>query len=121
MLKAPKYHLGEGYYPDSEPDLTSNDKDFLMSEEIAKLVEQEEKDKELIVRTLWKNPFLSGLGKLNKRQLIVLVECCAEKLDILENLGGDVNNDERDAKDLFWDQKCVLMECVDSNFFNKKE
>ena len=28
MLKAPTYHLGEGYYVDSEPDLTSNEEDF---------------------------------------------------------------------------------------------
>lgn len=28
MLKAPTYHLGEGYYIDSEPDLSSEECDF---------------------------------------------------------------------------------------------
>ena len=128
MIKAPKYHL-DGYYPDSEPDLTSNEEDFesdaddgaITFEELERLVQQEEENKKIIIRTLWDNPFLSGLEKLTKEQLLLLVACCAEKLDVLENLGGDVNNDERDAKDLSWDRKCVLIECVDSNFFNKKE
>ena len=91
-----------------------------MSEELEKLVEQEEKDKEIIIKTLWNNPFLSGLEKLTKHQLIILVECCAEKLDLLENLGGYSSYDERDAKDFYWDQKCVLIESVDSEFFSRE-
>ena len=129
MLKAPKYHLGEGYYVDSEPDLTSNEEDFesdtedgaITFEDLEILVQQEEENKKVIVKTLWDNPFLSGLEKLTKDQLLLLVACCAEELDELKNLGGYDCHDERDAKDLYWDQKCVLIECVDSEFFNKKE
>lgn len=41
MLKAPTYHLGEGYYVDSEPDLTSNEENFKLEFEEVHLTEKE--------------------------------------------------------------------------------
>ena len=85
------------------------------------LLEIEEKEKNNIANILMENPFFTGLHKLTKKQLITLVECCAESLDLYINLGGKINDDERDFKDLYFDQKCCLIETLCCDFFHNEE
>lgn len=71
-----------------------------------------------IAKTIWDNPFLSGLHELNQAQLIIIIQALVEKLDYLENGKG---MDERDWKDIAFDKKCLIIETVDETFFKRKE
>lgn len=81
--------------------------------------EEEEVQKKIIADILWKNPFLSGITELNKTQLCVLTDALIEKLDFYVNLNGDWNVDERDFKDILFDQKCLMIETLDPDFFKE--
>ena len=81
--------------------------------------EEEEVQKKLIADTIWKNPFLSGIIELNKTQLCVLTNALIEELDFYVNLHGDWNVDERDFKDILFDQKCLMIETLDPDFFKE--
>lgn len=82
--------------------------------------EEEEKQKEVIAKTIWENAFFSGISKLNKTQLIILINSLIEQLDFYVNLNGDWNVDERDFKDLAFDQKYLMIESVMPDFFKKE-
>lgn len=83
--------------------------------------EEEEEQKEIIAKTIWGNAFLSGIQKLNKTQLIILINELSENLDFYVNINGDWEWDERDFKDKAFDQKCLMIECVKYDFFKKEE
>ena len=82
--------------------------------------EEQNAEKENIAKILWDSPFCSGVQKLNKMQLILLVMELVERLDFLINLNGDWNVDERDFKDTSFDQKCLMIESVDNDFFKEE-
>lgn len=82
--------------------------------------EEYEKDKKKIAQTIWDNAFFFGLNKLTKKELILLVESMVEDLDFYVNLHEDWE-DERDFKDLFFDQKCLMIKCLDPDFFKRGE
>lgn len=79
--------------------------------------EEIEKEKKVIAKIIDKNIFLSGLQKLTKIQLIILVNDLVERLDITINLNDDCDIDERDFKDMGWDYKCLLIETLYPNYF----
>lgn len=81
--------------------------------------EEEEEQKKIIAKTIWDNPFFSGLRKLNKTQLIILINELIEELDFYATLNGDWEMDERDFKDKAFDEKCLMIECVRPDFFKK--
>ena len=80
--------------------------------------EEYEKDKKKIAQTIWDSPFHSGLIKLANAQLLTLIDSLVEKLDLIINLKNDYY-DERDFKDKFFDQKCIMIECLDPDFFKE--
>lgn len=82
-------------------------------------VEEAQKEKKKIAQTIWDNMFCSGVNKLTKKQLILLVDALVERLDFHINLHEDWNCDERDFKDLFFDQKCIMIDCIDDKFFER--
>lgn len=82
--------------------------------------EEEEEQKEIIAKNLWGNVFFTGLQKLNKIQLMILINSLIEELDFHVNLNKDRNGDERDFKDKAWDQKCLMIESVMPNFFKRQ-
>lgn len=79
-----------------------------------------EEQKKIIAKTIWDNPFFSGLRELNKTQLIILINELTEKLDFYANLNCDWDWDERDFKDRAFDEKCLMIECVRPDFFKKE-
>lgn len=83
--------------------------------------EEVEAEKKKIAQIIWDSPFWNGVYRLNKTQLLLLVESMVERLDLFINLHGDWEEDERDMKDTVFDQKCVVIESCDPNFFKNKE
>lgn len=65
---------------------------------------------------IWDNAFGNGLFKLRKTALIVLIEELAQKLQ-------DIDDPERqlDWKDTAFDKKCIIIEALDENFFDKEK
>ncbi len=71
---------------------------------------------------IWDNPFFTGLPKLTRKQLYECIDVLVSKLDeerYYRNYGYE-SGDMRDAKDIAWDQKCQLIECLDEEFFKRK-
>lgn len=79
--------------------------------------EEREKFKKKIAKTIWDNPFFSGINKLKKEELKAIVESLINK--------WSWENDslhELDIKDLLFEEKCYLIESLDEEFFkNEKE
>lgn len=74
----------------------------------------EEKKKEL-ARKIWDMPFASSnLHKLTKVELLTLID--AILIDISYKDGWN----ELDIKDLLFEQKCWLIELLDSRFFEER-
>lgn len=77
-----------------------------------------------IAHIIWDNSFMSGLLKLNKWQFIDIINLLVLRLDEFINVlqysdeVEDYPNDERDAKDISFDCKCILIETLDEKFFN---
>lgn len=82
-----------------------------MEEEIKKIII---KEKEL-AQKLWEIPFASSnLDRLTKEELLLLNEV------ILERISFEKEEWEKlDIKDLLFEQKCWLIECLDDEFFNR--
>lgn len=81
--------------------------------------EEIEMEKKEIAKIIDGNAFLSGLQKLNKTQLLILVNELTDRLDFEINLKGDYDFDERDFKDIAWDYKCLLIDILNPNFFKE--
>ncbi len=71
--------------------------------------EEKEEEKKNIINILEDNPFLSGIQKLNKTQLLILIFNLVERLD--EILNKDYM-EYRDFKDEVWDQECLIIETL---------
>lgn len=65
-----------------------------------------------LAQIIWDNSFFSGLLKFKKSDLYILVTLLVEKLDF-------TCMDERDFKDKFFDEKCILIEILDDDFFKR--
>ncbi len=82
--------------------------------------EEKEEEKKKIAKIVADSPFLSGVQKLNKTQLVILTYELVEKLDLKINLNNDWEIDERDFKDLAWDQKCIIVETLNPEFYEEE-
>lgn len=72
-------------------------------------------EKKKIAQIIWDNPFYSGLVKLNKTQLIVLISALVDKLDE-QLIDGE---DCRCWKEIVFDNKCLMVEACEPNFFKE--
>lgn len=81
--------------------------------------EEQEEEKKVIVKIIDKSPFLSGVQKLTKTQLVILIYELTERLDTLINLADDCEIDYRDFKDIAWDEKCLIIETLNPDFFKE--
>lgn len=79
--------------------------------------EEQEEEKKVITKIIDNSPFLSGIQKLTKTQLVILVRALTERLDEKIILNDDCKMDERDFKDIAWDEKCLIIETLNPNFF----
>lgn len=77
------------------------------------------KENKAIANTIWDNAFLSGLNKLKKHQLMNCIQALVEHLDNKVNC-SDYELDERYFKDIAFDQKCLLIESLDPDFFSRE-
>lgn len=76
--------------------------------------EEKEEEKKNIINILEDNPFLSGIQKLNKTQLLILTFKLVERLD--EILNKDYM-ESRDFKDEVWDQKYLIIKTLNPDIF----
>lgn len=83
--------------------------------------EEQEEEKKVIAKIIDNSPFLSGIQKLTKTQLVILVSELTDRLDAKINLDDDCNLDERDFKDIAWDKKSLIIETLNPNFFKEVE
>lgn len=83
--------------------------------------EEEEEEKKVIAKIIYNSPFLSGIQKLTKTQLVILVNELTERLDAKINLDDDFEMDERDFKDIAWDRKCLIIKTLNPDFFKEVE
>ncbi len=84
--------------------------------------EEAEAEKKKIAQIIWDKPFWNGVFKLNKKQLFLLVESIVERLDFFINRHGCWElEDKRNVKDITFDQKCIMIESCDPDFFENRE
>ena len=78
--------------------------------------EKLERRKEL-AKTIWDNPFMCGLAKFNKNDLLILVDLLAERLSssICEYYY------ELDLKDSAFMYKCNIIETLQEDLFESEE
>lgn len=78
-------------------------------------------DRKKIAQQIFDNPFLTGVMMLDRKELFDLLMLLLERLDYSENVSEYfMVEDERDIKDKIFDQKCLLIELLDEDFFKKK-
>ena len=80
--------------------------------------EENEKSKHLLAKKIWGIPLaVNNLNKLTKKELLNLID------SMLDRIACDYMHHwfEMDWKDILFDQKCWLIESIDSEFFSKKE
>lgn len=75
--------------------------------------EDYEKAKPNIIKKLDKNIFLSGLVKLTKVEMYILIDLILDRIDF------EYENFEEDIKDNLWDKKYWLIQTLDSGYFSK--
>ena len=71
-----------------------------------------------IADIIWKNPLLSGLYKLKKKQLIRVIEYLIDTLDCNINVVPDYD-DCREQKDIIWDEKIILCRVLYRDYFKE--
>lgn len=77
----------------------------------------EEKEKKAIAKKIWDTPFASSnLQVLKKSELIILIESILNRI-AWENIEWC----ELDIKDILFEEKCWLIECLDNNFFKREK
>lgn len=70
-----------------------------------------------LARKIWNIPFVrQNLHKLTKKELILLLEVVLTRISYENSEYW-----ERDIKDILFEQKCWLIECLDNKFFERKE
>lgn len=81
--------------------------------------EDELKRRKELAKIIDGHMFLSGIAEFKKNDLIILVTALIDRLDNILNLGNDNCIDERKIKDLLYDQKCIVIEALDEDFFKR--
>lgn len=79
--------------------------------------EKEQQKKRELAQKIWNNPFLSGLEKFTKKDLMLLID------SIRLRIAWEYEDSwtELDIKDVFFESKCWLIETLDEEFFNKEK
>lgn len=77
--------------------------------------EELERRKEL-ANLIWDNPFMSGLTKFKKSDLLILIRLLTDRLS--SKLCDFY--DELDWKDSAFEFKCNIIETLDENFFKRQ-
>lgn len=73
-----------------------------------------EKQKRL-AKKIWDISFASSnFDKLTKKELLILIDAILVKIEKAEW-------SELDLKDFMFEQKCILIECLDEEFFNREK
>lgn len=76
--------------------------------------QQKLETKNKLAKRIWDTPFLGGLKKFTKKELLLLID------KILDNRFFTTEEQyDWDIKDINWDQKCWLIEILNPNFFEK--
>lgn len=66
-----------------------------------------------LARKIWAIPFASqNLEKLSKKELLILIEAM-----LIEISFKNEDFHELDIKDILFEEKCWLIDCLDSDFF----
>lgn len=82
-------------------------------------MEKEIEEGQLLAQKLWDIPFVrQNLQKLTKKELLLLLEVVLTRISYENSEWWEL-----DIKDILFEQKCWLIECLDSDFFkqNKKQ
>lgn len=79
--------------------------------------EEELERRRELAKTIWDNPFMCGLAKFNKSDLLILVNLLAERLS---NNMCDCYY-ELDLKDSAFMRKCNIIETLQEDFFKSEE
>lgn len=74
-----------------------------------------DKERQRLAQKIWEIPFASqNLQELTKKELLLLFE------EVTTRISNEKSEwYELDIKDLLFEQKCWLIECLDSDFFNR--
>lgn len=74
-----------------------------------------DKERQRLAQKIWGIPFASqNLQELTKKELLLLFE------EVITRISNEKSEwYELDIKDLLFEQKCWLIECLDSDFFNR--
>lgn len=83
----------------------------------SKQYERDEARKKKIAQTIWENPFMSGISHLTRKELELCIEALTEKLSAVLDEGFY----EKDIKCIIFDEKCNLIECLDTDFFKRSD
>lgn len=72
-------------------------------------------ERQRLAQKIWEIPFASqNLQKLTKKELLLLFE------EVLTQISFEKEEwRELDIKDILFEEKCWLIECLDSDFFNR--
>lgn len=82
-----------------------------------KLETYEEETNRKLAQKIWEIPFASqNLQKLTKKELLLLFEEALTRISFEKEEWNKL-----DLKDLLFEQKCWLIECLDNNFFKREK
>lgn len=79
--------------------------------------EEELKRRKELAKTIWDNPFVCGLTKFNKSDLLILVDLLAERLS--NSICAYYS--KLDLKDSAFMYKCNIIETLQEDFFKSEE
>lgn len=75
-----------------------------------------DEERKILAQKIWEIPFASqNLQKLTKKELLLLFEEALTRISFEKEEWWEL-----DLKDLLFEQKCWLIECLDSEFFNRR-
>lgn len=78
---------------------------------------EEEETNRKLAQKIWEIPFASqNLQKLTKKELLLLFEEALTRISFEKEEWNKL-----DLKDLLFEQKCWLIECLDNNFFKREK
>lgn len=82
---------------------------------IEKEIDIDYEENQRLAQKIWEIPFASqNLQKLTKKELLLLFE------EVLTRISFEKEEwYELDIKDILFEEKCWLIECLDSDFFNR--
>ena len=82
-----------------------------------KTYEEYEETNRKLAQKIWNIPFASSnLYKLTKKELLILIDSIIEQVSWKKEEWWEL-----DIKDLMFERKCYLIECLDNDFFKREE